>query len=111
MTKRVFAVLLATVIVLVSLTACGGGGIEKKILGSWVPAGDVEGYLTFYSGGTLTATENGETAETGSWEVDGTTLTMTLYGSTVSAEVTEISNDSMTWLANGNEVELLKMSD
>ncbi len=110
MKKRVFAIFIAVLIVVTSLTACGGDkSIDEMILGSWVPSDDDEGYFTFYSSGTLTATVSGDKVETGTWEISDTTLTMTLYGDTVSAEITEISDDSMTWLANGNEVELLKI--
>ena len=92
----------------VSLTACGGG-LEKKILGSWVPADDDEGYFTFYSSGTVTATVLNEETETGTWEIsDDDTLTITLYGDTVTVKVTKISSDSMTWARDDVEMELLK---
>ncbi len=104
------AIFLATLMVVISLTACGSSdSIEKQILGSWVPVDDDEGYFTFYSSGTLTATVSNEATETGTWEIDDNTLIMVLYGDTVSVEITDISSDSMIWLTNGREIELAKM--
>lgn len=91
-----------------SLSACGAG-LKKDILGSWMPVEDDDGYFTFYSDGTVIATEVGGDSESGTWSIlDDDTLEVTLYGNTRTIEVTDISSDSMTWEANGNRMKLVK---
>ncbi len=96
------------IVMLLSLSACGGDSIEDKILGSWAPFGEDE-YMTFYSSGTLTVELSGEDDIEGSWSIsDENMLTISLDGDELTVEVSKISSDSMTWEANGESVELLK---
>lgn len=104
--KRFLSVLLVCCMI-ATLTACGGG-LEKKILGSWAPAGDDE-YMTFYSSGTVTVSPSNEDIQEGTWVITGeNNLEITLDGDTFTVEITAISSDSMTWENNGKSIELLK---
>lgn len=101
--KRIVNIILVCSLV-IALSACGGG-MEKKILGRWAPAGEDE-YITFYSSGIVDME-----GEEGTWSIEGDNLSISQGGVTMTAKISRIASDCMTWEVNGNSIELIKYSD
>lgn len=74
------------------LVACSGGGLEKKLPGTWKKHNEI---LTIYSDGTY---EESGSYGTGRWTLlDGNVLKLTdFYGETETHEIEEISSQGIT---------------
>ncbi len=95
LTMKKLLVLILALVMIMSLTACGGNDIEEKgssvdILGVWTDGGLTERIVKIYEGGD--AHMKDATIHTdGSWTLEGSTLTVETAGGT--AWVFEVVED------------------
>lgn len=100
--RRILSIFFVGCMIL-SLCACGGDGLEKKVLGEWVPVGD-DGSITFLSDGTGKVDDDEI-----EWKVsEDDTLELTFEGHTITVKVVSISSERMTWEMDGESMELKK---
>jgi len=80
------------------LCACGGSG--SGIVGKWADVNDDENVMEFKSNGDLIIYEDGEKEDTGSYKIDGDSITLTIDGETIPCDF-EIKGNKLTFSMEG----------
>lgn len=88
--KKTVLVLLLSVLLLVG--GCSGAAAPNKIVGKWTQrtGGDP---IEFFANGTFTDTTD-STSPTGSYRLEGDTLTLVVSGKTFTGQVTWLTDDN-----------------